>query len=1090
MTIDIKKWRQRLRLVAGGAISAAVLGTSLSFAATNAEQMAAANQQAAADEKPKRMSLAEKRVIEREDEEYRQEMLSKKKDKEKEDAKGSRIKSYLMGLGNDGCNRDKDSSLCKPSGPINAPDVVTQDNTPPDYETDRLHNWDFFVTGDNMSSSTGATKSLELGVSNNAGNQNGAPTGRVGKTRDFSICYNIWPSGEWAKEIPHSENLNDWGRFHFKKLSDWEIKNYFGDASSKYAVEAFDRSVLGAQTIQDSNDPMLKSVGTTKDSQLLAEIRYWYRTYTYRWGKSVNRGISLLEQMRLCLAVRHMTSYDRTAPEKGTAMPQSMMMAFMMSSMGFAGGAGATGKQGDPTGGAMSMLSATANPIIGLMLGGGLKCEANGPETQDWNVCKNIVNAFDGFVIAQQTAMMAENATVIAQTVSARTAIANNNGKDPTIQLEKLQELNSYATGIAIERAALQFTKSAAFIALLNKGTSAKNLTATCIAQLNNDGGGKENCNGEVQYLKYLEDITKAYFGILNAKFTEIISRSDGNFTPPSERTGPGRTRGDTFHDIDSMSDADAPHGLSPGIEQEKRMRKLRYDTTMNTCTEKIALYAGIRSSWGATTGTGSDYRAFDGALQVLNDVCKSCEDAYDDTPNWNNEALQACEKGVNDSLRALEGLTTRLPTDGESEVYFNFPKFPRKLKNKNHSYQDLFDFILAPSWADPDDTKTRSSPFTPATFAGHLVDWGIQWPNPVLDTWHLWGPKTQDIHSFQPYFEELLDQLGNAYNTYGLSVRGALARNDGERLCSFYEDYLPNSYSLTLAKIIAGEAGMEGLANSAIGVMSHNQGQQIGDTIQRLKDLAAELQQTPIATADNYLIEECQVTPSLPQCTLFNAVNSNSLQFGGAMDLTIGGGGKGNVIAAAGSGTSGGSQATSYGTQKGSADQTRVGGGVGDIHSGISRRAGGDLDASGKGLARVKSQIGGGGGSGGGSGGGGSAIPGGGPNNNTKGAPPAEGIKNRSDRKLAYDAVKKSLNTKAGFASSKSTSNKDAFDGMWKKSDGAKGGSINFRDLASQGRIGDQGTSIFDRLSERYKSIMSNKRLIEYEVVEEPAAE
>ncbi len=218
-----------------------------------------------------------------------------------------------------------------------------------------------------------------------------------------------------------------------------------------------------------------------------------------------------------------------------------------------------------------------------------------------------------------------------------------------------------------------------------------------------------------------------------------------------------------------------------------------------------------------------------------------------------------------------------------------------------------------------------------------------------------------------------------------------------------------------------------------------------------------------------------CKQNPGDPKCLTggldqtVEGISDNVITFGGGATGTTYGNASTvvpNAIAAGTNTTSSGKQIDSMG---------KAVNGIGRDNS-LDRASGASVKVGGTGST--------GGGGGGPSGGGGGGGGGGGPAPQAPGEGGTQAAVQGATPK--YGGGEGSLSMMGGFGINKAKGQaKDEgnpFGKLFDK-DGAKnGGSVNFRDIASQ-KVGDKGDNIFQMISNRYSSVKADKRLLEYEL-------
>ncbi|MBF0298891.1 MAG: hypothetical protein HQK51_09240 [Oligoflexia bacterium] len=306
---------------------------------------------------------------------------------------------------------------------------------------------------------------------------------------------------------------------------------------------------------------------------------------------------------------------------------------------------------------------------------------------------------------------------------------------------------------------------------------------------------------------------------------------------------------------------------------------------------------------------------------------------------------------------------------------------------------------------------------------------------------------------------------------------------------CStFYSDsFLANQETKDFANIIAAQSLAKSISNGITAGMAAHQANTVGGLIQ--EPTPTVISETPTNTEDA-LVTNCQLNPSLPGCQQgIYGDNKSGGFYGDGIDIS--GAAGGTYIGAAGSADSDGSIGSGAIAGKGgSANSSKIGTVGGSSVGPYGNVGGGDFETR-VDAAAVKSGGSGPSGSGSGSAPGGSASLGSAGNNAADAAANNKaGGSGVTSGAIAFKngGVNFAPGSGGGGGRGKDgNGSENPFEKYFGKKDGAgnEDKTLNFRDLASQGKIGDQGTSIFKRLQDRYQSVYSQKRLIMYDTVD-----
>ncbi|MBF0362475.1 MAG: hypothetical protein HQK49_15765 [Oligoflexia bacterium] len=311
--------------------------------------------------------------------------------------------------------------------------------------------------------------------------------------------------------------------------------------------------------------------------------------------------------------------------------------------------------------------------------------------------------------------------------------------------------------------------------------------------------------------------------------------------------------------------------------------------------------------------------------------------------------------------------------------------------------------------------------------------------------------------------------------------------------LCSelYSSSLLGNEEVYNFAMMIAGQSFIQGGANVVTSGLAFDQEAQIQGMINQMSATPSAVVSTPGSIAQDALASECQLNPKLPQCQGNGLYKNNSLAgFTGDGSIDIGGASGGTYIGSGGSGIDGNSNDKSALAGGGSADSSQIGTVGGSSVGPYGSVTGGDFESQ-VGAAKVKgggsgtTGSGGGGSAPGGSASGGGGGDGGGGANANKG-----GSGNSIASGVGYKPGGVGFGANSGGGSGKKNSDNGSdnpFDKYFGKKDGSSNDdkTLNFRDLASEGKIGDKTTSIFKRIQDRYQSVYSQKRLMQYDTVD-----
>jgi hypothetical protein len=320
------------------------------------------------------------------------------------------------------------------------------------------------------------------------------------------------------------------------------------------------------------------------------------------------------------------------------------------------------------------------------------------------------------------------------------------------------------------------------------------------------------------------------------------------------------------------------------------------------------------------------------------------------------------------------------------------------------------------------------------------------------------------------------------------LLVTGSPDTGSAESLCEtglahIQDDIIPNQAQKIKARQIAAEAGIDVMKNVMAADMLEDQADMVDATINKINNYeVTDLPNVANMTQDQ-LRTFCEVNPNHPECgTGFGGGNSTQITNPGGLVFTGGLDGS-NELNIANDGEAGPVIDTADGDQSTATDSKRT----------PTSRAVANTNTKG-GLAdpspsAAKVTQGGPNGGGGGAGGGGVSS-GGGISGGGDGGPTGPGGLAPSDTKRfknGYIGGGRSLAFTGGRgnrgSSSKSKKDFNPFAKMFKKG-GKNGKVVNFRDLASSGKIGGRRGNIFDRITNRYGVVQKRNDLLKYEDV------
>ncbi|MBF0360742.1 MAG: hypothetical protein HQK49_07010 [Oligoflexia bacterium] len=183
------------------------------------------------------------------------------------------------------------------------------------------------------------------------------------------------------------------------------------------------------------------------------------------------------EKQYKCYILDALTSVDSSLeiPESEQYQPKSSGMMMMAGMGGMGGGMGGMGGASAIPGQAGGM-----NPMMMMMMSGGLSCKSKGRQTQDYKYCKELLQLYDVIMITQMGAQQIEKTTMEFQKLESQKQAMAANGTDPTIALKQLRDQMKTAAIIASTRAGQEMSKSVALGLAAQRLPGKKRLIDTC----------------------------------------------------------------------------------------------------------------------------------------------------------------------------------------------------------------------------------------------------------------------------------------------------------------------------------------------------------------------------------------------------------------------------------------------------------------------------------------------------------------------------------------------------------------------------------------------------------------------------------
>lgn len=698
---------------------------------------------------------------------------------------------------------------------------------------------------------------------------------------------------------PYNQCLALWGgkgEFHTGQKS----KNFDSGSIEAKWKGSWDK-LLGIATEefnQPPNKDILKTIGMGLKSEIQSdagggfiqssnhdaqkEIVLGYMAYIY--SKYLLKGLSLLDHMGKCSAVYIMTSKRTDAIKGETYEPKSMGMMMMMG-MGGMGGMGMMGGNSMMMGGSMSGMGNAGvgmmggmnamngmNPLMMMMMGGSVKCQSMGPQTQDYHDCKRIVQMFDAAMIAQQGTTMAERVQMSQSQIDAQKKMLENEGNDGTVQLEVMKDQVDQQAQIAFTRAAFETIKTAGFAALWQNMPTPQKLKKMCLQNF------PQNL-GTTSFNQFIEKLKAQYEGFLEKKLQQ------GSDYLRMAKASIDDGINENFHDIDreikqaekALEELRIKSSQYPNCKDKKMHDTIKYyDTQIKDLETKIS-----NSKNSQDIPSESEIQEIQNEIQGIQDKLRAEKE----------ELIEACLHQKEDSDG--DGLTGGMDLRSVKQLFTH---------NQNHYKKQQYQHKRHPHLSFVNDLLNR-----------FLLDKALaQTPpqNPI---------PTPQGKGDKAIFDALKTIFEDAFRT----IQGG-----GEEHCAeaYQEDFLPNQGTRDFAKMMAVQAGSMAASNTLKGGLATKQAgeiQSIIDNMKKKKDATDDGQ----SFGEEEMDTECKLNPELEKCKRYAGARQKS-GFQGLSEKTLSGGAPGGII------NTGGTSATfdKRKAGKGSADASKVGGAPGSF--------------------------------------------------------------------------------------------------------------------------------------------------------------